>query len=324
MSWGCCRQTVGSTGVRYTIKYYLKLIFMKTFLNYIGLCFVILVTTSSYAQKNGDAEVIKTESSQPTEDIYVDDLIRKRIVVENKLMSQQPIREADIAWEKRIQRVIDTREKLNLPFRSQELNLFTVFREMITKGDITAFRDDKFTTPLSPAEVDGKMVTLDTLVEYDPDTYTENIKVARNEINWENVMSYRIKEVWYFDKQRSVMDVRILGIAPIYQSPKDMDAGIPASPIFWIYYPEARSPLSKYRYFNEENDIAPMTYADVFDTRVFSSYIYKRSNVLDYRLKDFFVPEPDDTSSRSGIDLLLFSDKIKNELLNFEHDLWEY
>ena len=297
---------------------------MKIFLNYLGLVFIMLMTTVSFAQKSGDAEVIKTESSQPTEDIFIDDLVRKRIVVENKLMSQQPIREADIAWEKRVQRVIDTREKLNLPFRSQELNLFSVLRELINKGEITAFGDEKFTTPLSPAEVEGKMVTLDTLVEYDPETYTENIKVAKNEINWEKVLSYRIKEVWYFDKQRSVMDVRILGIAPIYQSPKNESAGIPPGPIFWIYYPEARTPLSKYRTFNEENDIAPMTYADVFDTRVFSSYIYKRSNVLDFRLKDFFVPEPDDTSSRSGIDLLLFSDKIKNELLNFEHDLWEY
>jgi gliding motility associated protien GldN len=270
------------------------------------------------------AEDVKTESSVPSEDILIDDIVAKRIVVENKLMVQQPIREADIAWEKRIQRVIDSREKLNLPFRSQELNLFKTLQTMINNGDITGFSDEYFKNVLKPEEISAKMTKMDTSMTLDPDTYEEKIVVAKNDINWEDINQYRVKEVWYFDRQRSVMDVRILGIAPIYQSMKDKEAGIPPTPLFWVYYPECRTPMSKFRVFNEDNDIAPMTWTDLFDTRIFSSYIYKRSNVLDYRLKDFFVPDPDDTENRSGIDMLLFSEKIKNELLNFEHDLWEY
>lgn len=298
---------------------------MKSYFSFLYLSVLIFASQSVGAQVQPlRAEEIKTESSQPTEDAFVDDIVVKRIVVENRLMAQQPIREADISWEKRIQRVIDTREKLNLPFRSQELNLFNVFKEMIINKEITAFSDEQFKNVLSAEEVEGKMVSYDTIIALDPDTYEELIKIAKNDINWEKVNQYRIKEVWYFDKQRSVMDVRILGIAPIYQSPKDEEAGIPPAPIFWIYYPEARTPLSKHRVFNDENDIAPMTWADLFDQREFSSYIYKRSNVLDYRLKDFYVPDPNDDTNRSGVDLLLHSEKIKNELLNFEVDLWEY
>lgn len=266
----------------------------------------------------------KTESSTPSEDIFIDDIVNKRIVVDNKLMAAQPIREADIAWEKRVQRVIDSREKLNLPFRSQELNLFKVLQTMINNGDITGFSDDQFKNVYTAEEIRGKMVKMDTSFTLDPETYEEKIVIAKNDINWEDVYQYRVKEVWYFDKQRSVMDVRILGIAPIYQGPKDKEAGIPPSPLFWVYYPECRTPMLKFRVFNDENHIAPMTWTDLFDTRVFSSYIYKRSNVLDYRLKDFFVPDPDDTENRAGIHMLLYSEKIKNELLNFEHDLWEY
>ena len=66
------------------------------------------------------AEPIRTESSIPAEDIFIDDIVSKRLIIENRLLAQQPIREADLVWEKRIQRVIDTREKLNLAFRSQE------------------------------------------------------------------------------------------------------------------------------------------------------------------------------------------------------------
>lgn len=300
---------------------------MKSISSFAGFFAVVtiwcLASNSLLAQQTGND---KTESSviSEEENLFPDDIVSKRIVLENRLMPQQPIREADISWEKRIQRVIDTREKLNLPFRSQELNLFSVMRQIINNGDITAFSDEGFKNQLSPAEIEKSMVTFDTLIDLNPDTYEEVIKIAKNEINWEDIYQYRVKEVWYFDKQRSVVDIRILGIAPIYQSPKNRDAGIPPAPLYWIYFPQARQPLSKFRVFNDNNDVAPMTWADLFDKREFNSYIYKRSNVLDYRLKDFFVADPDDTENRSGIDMLLYSDKIKNELLNFEHDLWEY
>lgn len=292
--------------------------------------FIVLLFTSIVAEGNLFAQQTLTrdgsltESSIPTEDVFIDDIVSKRLIIENKIMTQQPIREADIAWEKRIQRVIDTREKMNLSFVSEELNLFTVLKTLIMDGKIAGFNDEWFKNQMSPEELEGKMIKMDTSMSLDPDTYEEKIVIARNDINWRDVQQYRVKEVWYFDKQRSVMDVRILGIAPIYQSAQDKIAGIPPAPIFWVYFPQCREHMSRFRVFNEENDVAPMTWTDIFDTRVFTSYIYKRSNVLDYRLKDFFVGDPDDTENRSGIDMLLYSEKIKNELMNFEHDLWEY
>jgi gliding motility associated protien GldN len=270
------------------------------------------------------AQAEKTESSLPSEDFFIDDVVDKRLIVENRVMDYQPIREADIAWEVRVQRVIDTREKLNLSFRSQELNLFNTFIELIKNEEITVFTDEKFKSPLAKEDIDKKLSSLDTITDFDYDTYTEVIKVVKNDINWENIYSYRIKEIWFFDKETSTMRQRILGIAPIYASPKDMENGIPPGPLFWVYYPEARLPLARYRVFNENNDIAPMTWTDLFDARVFTSYIYKRSNVLDYRLKDYYVPNPEAEVDMTGIDMLLHSDKIKNELFNFEHDLWEY
>ena len=304
---------------------------MKTLINIKSVLFAslflsgnMMVAQTQVAKPAPVSSEVKTESSVPSEDIFVDDIVRKRIVVENKIMDLQPVREADIAWERRIQRVIDTREKLNLPFRSQELNLFKVFQQMVYDSTITAFSDEFFKEVLSPDEIKGKMSKLDTLIDLNPDTYEEQIKIVRNDISWDKIEQYRVKEIWFFDKQRSVMDVRILGIAPLYASDKDKENGIAPYPLFWVYLPEAREPLSKFRVYNEENDMAPMSWADLFDARVFSSYIYKKSNVLDLRLKDFYADDPEDTQNRAGIDMLLQSEKIKNELLNMEHDLWEY
>lgn len=44
----------------------------------------------------GQAEII-TESSEPSEDMYVDDIVKRRLIVENKALPYEPIREADIA-----------------------------------------------------------------------------------------------------------------------------------------------------------------------------------------------------------------------------------
>ena len=188
------------------------------------LFFVNSLFSLSYNTSYAQAE--KTESSLPSEDFFIDDIVDKRLIVENRVMDYQPIREADIAWEARIQRVIDTREKLNLPFRSQELNLFTTFIELVKNEELTVFSDEKFKNPLAKEDIDKKLSSLDTITDFDYDTYTEVIKVVKNDINWENIHSYRIKEIWFFDKETSTMRQQILGIAPIYASPKDQESGL--------------------------------------------------------------------------------------------------
>jgi gliding motility associated protien GldN len=297
---------------------------MKSFLLSLGffICTVVLIPVTSWSQGQPQNEL--NESSELESDKYLNGLVKKNLIPDQRIMPMQPIEEGDIAWEKRIQRVVETREKLNLFFRSQELNLFSSLRNMINEGKIKAFSDENFSNPLSASEIEAKMVTFDTTFTFDPDTYENKAVIAKNEINWEDIYQYRLTEIHYFDKQRSVKDVRLLGIAPIYQSPKNKDAGIPPAPIFWIYYPETREPMSHERIFIDDNDNAPSTWASVFDQRRYTSYIYKRSNVLDYRLKDFFVPNPEDPTDNSPVDMLMYSEKIKNELLNFEHDLWEY
>jgi len=52
----------------------------------------------------------------------------------------------------------------------------------------------------------------------------------------------------------------------------------------------------------------------LFQMRRFASHITKQSNVRDNRLQDMY----------SGVQLLEEAEKGKQELQNFEHDLWSY
>lgn len=290
-------------------------------------CFSIFLlgTIGMSAQTKLGAEDIITESSEPAEDIYVDDIVAKRLITENRVLQYEPIREADIGWQKTIYRVIETREKMNLAFRTPVKPFFEILRDLAMNGDITLFRHDgvapNYKSPFNASEVEDAFFSTDTTSSIDYDTYEETVAINKSEVYYEDINRYRIKEIWFFDEEASMLKVRIIGVAPV-KDVTDPETGIVKYPevLFWIYYPTAREFLSKHRVINEENDIAPMTWADLFESRFFSSYIYKITNVLDKRVQDNYSAQDE----RAGINALLESEQIKAELFNFEHDLWEY
>lgn len=261
----------------------------------------------------------KTEASEEEEETgYLDDIVKRSLVKEQRILEYQPVREADIVWDKRIWRVIDVREKMNLPFIYPVRSFFAILVQAIENGDIKIFKEDDFKKFVTGEELDKKLHRIDTVVVLDPETYVETVQIRKSDIDFNDIKSFRLKELWFFDKQTSTLKCRILGIAPIKDELDDAGNLKYSLPLFWIYYPEARKVLSREKVFNDQNDAAPATWADIFDERFFSSYIIKESNVQDMRLTDIFKGEND------GVKLLLESEKIKNEILNKEHDLWTY
>lgn len=293
---------------------------MKGIVNMHNLFTIILLFSFCMlnAQREAELDDIITESSEPPEDMFLDDIVKRELIKDQVILEYEELREADIPWEKRVWRVIDVREKMNLPFTYPEKPFFTILTEAAINGDVTVFspEDDKFSQPLYGSEVEKKMVSIDTQRIIDPETFDVSMKVVRNEVNPADVQRFRVKEVWYFNKEESVFKSRILGIAPIIDRyDEDTGAFLFAEVLFWAYYPQCREVFAKNKVFNAANDSATLTWSDVFEQRHFASYIIKQSNVLDYRIKDF---------GYEGVDLLLEGEKIKADLFNFEHDLWTF
>ncbi len=273
------------------------------------------------------AEEIVTESSEPeVEEILItplDGIVEKKVMQERLVMPYEPIREADIFWEKRIWRVVDIREKMNRPFSYPDAPFFTLLVDAVEAGDLTPYGDEKFTTPMTGQDITNKLFSVDTTFVTNPDTYEDEMTIVQNEINHEDIKRFRIKEVWFFDEESSTMKVRILGISPI-RDRLDENTGefLFEEPLFWVYYPHAREYLARHKVYIPGNDANPLSWEDYFEMRPFSSYIYKESNVDDYRLQDY--PSMAGGDLNSGIQRLLESEKIKASIFNFEHDLWSY
>ncbi len=246
-----------------------------------------------------------------------------------KKVVQYPfIREADVMWAHRIWQDIDLREKMNLPlyYPLTEANgmksLFDVIRDaLLVEGSITAYstgvtgQEDDFRTPLTVTDVKGILEKTDTTYTPDPDTGELVPVVQEIKISSQDITRYRVKEDWFFDKQRSERYIRIIGIAPLKE--RISDDGEPTGAyetLFWLYFPECRYVFANWDSFNRNNDAERRSFDDLFQKRMFSATVIKESNVYDRKLDDVYT----------GMDRLMESKAIKEDLFILEHDLWSF
>ena len=238
------------------------------------------------------------------------------------------LREADVLYSRRIWRVIDVREKMNQPFGLPKTPtpggtrprraLIDVIHDGIKNNSLQAYGqpefDDEFTKPMTHAEIDALFLNMKSM-NIEDSTGNPTPKDVPDPIDAQKVKQFLVKEDWYFDKQRSVLDVRIIGICPIKKKISESGEEVANMRLFWIYFPEARPLFAVAEMFNTKNDEERRTYDDVFWKREFSSFIFKESNVFDRKIEDVI---------KDGRDQLLESDKIKASLFNWEHDLWHF
>lgn len=243
-----------------------------------------------------------------------------------------------VVWE-----IIDMNEKLNQPFyyTSEGLvgpnkSLYQILLDGVNDGSIPEVYDDEmFTRRLNLEEIQRR-----TRFVQISDAYVERINagdviseeekqqyVDVYETSSENVKMLKIKGMWYIDRRDGAMKYRLLGIAAMGKDPATSALrgpfGEPLSEedelidLFWIFYPSAREVLANEKVFNSKNLSSDISFDDVLNARRFSSIIYKSENGYGTgNINDYI---PNDAEGQ-----LEESERIKEQILEMENDMWNY
>ena len=304
---------------------------------------LLLAATFAFAQEDEtDGSTLEQPIRKPVETVW------EQVNVGDfaEPIAYPPVRQADVMYYWTIWRTIDLREKINHPryfptevrgtWRSLGQTIFDAIdigNTERTEGVLPVYSDEMCTYPYSRDEIQGLISNVTTIAEIDEEGEEIGTKELIIQFEPKEIISYNVKEVWYFDKQYSTFRVQILEIEPIieYEKPnnnssyyddenqedaEDVKANMIKKRVGYIYYNELRPFLAKQEVFNVKNQAARVSFDDLITwKRDFSSLIYKESNVYDRDISDYIA------NSR---DQRIESERITDKMRTFEHDLWEF
>lgn len=272
----------------------------------------------------GDAKPVDKEAVDLTNGPY-----EKAHVANRKPIPYVHVREADVMWQKTIYRIVDLRERINLslyyPIQPTEgrYSLMGLLLDRILVNELPVYSTmgEEFKTKLPMNEILRGLGSDPDEVAV-PNATTPNAPMTPNKIDVgdlkvHEVKKFMVKEVWFFDRNYSRMDVRIIGLCPIREYMKegtDSNPEIIEKQLFWVYFPEVRPLLASNEVFSPKNEAVRNSFDDIFIKRYFGSYIFKEANVYNRAIIEY----------TAGMESMLEAQRIKHELFQKEHDMWEF
>lgn len=249
--------------------------------------------------------------------------------------SVRPIHASDQMFKKGVWRRIALEEKQNRPFFSQGKEITRVIIEAVQRGDVTPYANDSLTTPLTINEFMENMVMsrednmsggggFDDFGGFGDDAPADDAGDEASEpaqlTNYyfpRQLTTLELQEDMIFDKQRSRLyyDIQSISIiVPAAQTTTGLERRL-ASFSYKELVENVFSKDPRAIWFNSQNSAEHKSFPEAFDLRLFSSRITKVANPDGSPLTDIYS-DPKKA--------LMASQWAEEELIEFEHNLWEY
>ena len=275
----------------------------------------LIFCISSYAQSN--LLNAKNPSQIGTELIKAD----------KKSIEYPEVDDTDVLWSKVVYEFIDLNEKLNFQllfpvndeqYTSTRKSLWKIIRENVENGSIDEVFDVRNDNFLNSNKITGT----EKIKDFYGSKFTPGDSRPQTYATSSDITGYKIKGVWFFDKKHSEMKYRLLGIQPVGRNLKERNK---EQGYFWIWYPSIRDVLSNHMVFNDKNNNNRISFDDLLVNRRFSSYIYKYDNVYgDRTIRDYIRQRNGESNRQYQLRLIMESERIKKEILDFDVDMWGY
>jgi gliding motility associated protien GldN len=271
--------------------------------------------------------------------------------------STSGIPDYDIMYKKRLWRRMDLKEKQNRSFFAFNNEITKIIIQAVNAGVLFPYKNDSLLTRMSKEEFLQNL----KMPEYGGDQLSEEEKAMGfteddawgagdgwgDDTGWGDeettsdaqagdasatsamasmdyffpgdVSVLEIMEDWVFDKRRSRLFYDIQSITLILPAEKFPETGLQRQVATFKYKDLEdlfRSMPEEALWFNPQNSAEHKNLADAFLLRLFSARLIKVANPEDSYIADIY-----NTNPKEG---LIASQRIEQELLELEHELWEY
>lgn len=227
-------------------------------------------------------------------------------------------------WMRILYREIDLQKDENAPLyyptrpMNGQMNLFTTIFQLLSEGKLTVYKYMDGYEIFDEEHVEDFKEILNVARIYyeevpgragEPATFLIN----ESDIPSSDVLSYYVKEAWYFDQNNSVFDVKTLAICPRLSTVDDFGAE-QTTALFWLPYENIRPYINTtFIMTSNINNAKTFTIDDYFRRRMFSGEIIKTENLMNRTMRELY-PEPDS--------LKLAQQAIETQLTTFQESLW--
>lgn len=288
--------------------------------------FGVLFTISSYGQSN----ILNAKSPD-----QIGQVSNAEVDVERKAkpLKYGYVEDRDILWSKNVWEVIDLDERVNFPlyYPIDTVNIGTGRRALydvlvgaIRSGKIkNIYADSYFTEKRTLQDISAALSKVDTtdlgIEQYNAGEEIDPQFIDRRDLSAADIVEYRIRGMWYFDKRQAELKYRLLGIAPVAPDVNFIDEGGADAlvELFWVWFPGAREVLNDAYAFNPNNSSNSFSYDHLLNARRFNATIYAEDNVQGDRQVNDYI-------SNNAFMQLLESQRIKEQIRDFEQDMWNY
>ena len=300
---------------------------MKRFISMLGISGIIAGSALFAQQPHARVDSSRTALDSKIE-VYQKENISSKAPIP---LSQ--VKEVDVFQEWTIWREIDLRLKENYSLYypiaptkiiGSRVNFFTLLMQGIESGEITAYHplpvSDEFSEVITYEQIrQNPSIQQADRTEMQVSIHTNNDTTifipGKNLLDDENIQRIIVKEKWFFDKKRSVLECRVIGISPVFMYLDPVSDQIRRIAVCWIYMDEARPLLARHPVFNNFNEAQNISYDDFFMQNRYKGRIIREGNVFNNRYIEDYA---------TGVDILYEGQRIENKIFDWEQDRWEY
>ena len=237
----------------------------------------------------------------------------------------------DVLWGKNTWEIVDLDERVNFPLYypvdtnnigSDRRSLYDVLVKNVKEGKLDIYADSYFNQKIELNDIAAAMSRVDTtdlgIEQINAGYEVDEQYIDRRDISAADIEQYWIRGYWYFDKRQGELKYRLIGLAPVAPDVNFIDDEDPVMvPLFWVWYPTAREVLHEAKVFNPQNSAQPISFDHILNSRRFNWVIYQVDNIQgDRQVKEYIAD--------NAMMQLLESQRIKEQIRNFEIDMWNY